>query len=441
MLVFLRYKGFYEMQNGHGSPDVYTISGSMDDDIAEILSDIDPVEYSRHRDSLLSLDMLPNSCFDNPVFEHDDIDIVIENHETSDNYNRCSIPREDELCGGQPIVSNGSVNSRTSRHAIGVCRKHCESEPRNSSPTSWRKDKRYETWPSPKRRKRSVKRSQNNNAKSFSNADTVQVQQTDRIVNEIPTVKCRTCSSASLDGLTGRSNRLNINIKDNRLKSNIRSHAMAATERRRSMAFDQGAVEALSKEDLLVLWKRSEIDLQTRLNRMLHQNSHLRKLVQLAEDYQRINVYKRTKQEKDIRTRKVSNEHLIQADERSSENPPEMNSHLTKVSDEIEYDPEGENRKQCDTKEDKLTNEIAYSLVDETSEQRRNEPITESCNGFTKELENNDRIRKNDAKARRPNNASEELDLSERTDQLSIDDVADGVDQEDNDYHIMTTRL
>ena len=140
-------------------------------------------------------------------------------------------------------------------------------------------DKKYETWPSPKTRKRSIKRNQNNQTKSFSKADKGPI--TCSIINEIPTKRCRTCSASSADSLQRHSK---LDLKDNRLKSNLRHHAMASFSRRSSM-FDECAVEALSKEDLLVLWKRSEIELQTKLNRMLHQNSHLRQLVHVVEEH------------------------------------------------------------------------------------------------------------------------------------------------------------
>ncbi|XP_062582456.1 uncharacterized protein LOC134244210 [Saccostrea cucullata] len=71
-------------------------------------------------------------------------------------------------------------------------------------------------------------------------------------------------------------------LKDNRLKSSIRSHAMA-TRRHSESAFDDCAVDALSKEDLLVLWKKSEIELQTSLNRVTQENAHLKRLLRVVE--------------------------------------------------------------------------------------------------------------------------------------------------------------
>ncbi|KAK3089927.1 hypothetical protein FSP39_007693 [Pinctada imbricata] len=75
-----------------------------------------------------------------------------------------------------------------------------------------------------------------------------------------------------------------LKMKDNRVKSTIRRHALAKFRRHSSSIFDECAVEALSKEDLLILWKKSEIDLQTRLNRVSLQNVQLKKLLRIAED-------------------------------------------------------------------------------------------------------------------------------------------------------------
>lgn len=161
------------------------------------------------------------------------------------------------------------------------------------------RSKRYETWPSPKTKR---KRSQKSGSTSFSNADRNQypVHCTDnRDVLDHPNsfAICRKCSSISLDGYSQAKNpqghkmdrRVTYNVKDNRLKSSIRHHAMASVSSHSSASVDACAVEALSKEDLLVLWKRSEIELQTKLNRMLHQNRHLQQLVSIAEVRQRRN--------------------------------------------------------------------------------------------------------------------------------------------------------
>lgn len=71
-------------------------------------------------------------------------------------------------------------------------------------------------------------------------------------------------------------------MKDNRLKSSIRKHAMA-TRRHSESVFDDCAVDALSKEDLMVLWKKSEIELQTSLNRVTQENAHLKRLLRVVE--------------------------------------------------------------------------------------------------------------------------------------------------------------
>ncbi|KAL4236945.1 hypothetical protein ACF0H5_005331 [Mactra antiquata] len=141
--------------------------------------------------------------------------------------------------------------------------------------------RRYETWPSPKTRKKSIKRKDANNSVSFCDSTGGSVNETVRIVNELPTVhyNSRTGSVVSKSDLNAT-----LALKNNRFKSNLRDHAMSTVERQsHSMALDKSAVEALSKEDLLVLWKRSEIELQTRLNHTLHQNNHLRQLVHIAE--------------------------------------------------------------------------------------------------------------------------------------------------------------
>lgn len=71
-------------------------------------------------------------------------------------------------------------------------------------------------------------------------------------------------------------------MKDNRLKSSIRKIAMA-TRRHSESVFDDCAVDALSKEDLMVLWKKSEIELQTSLNRVTQENAHLKRLLRVVE--------------------------------------------------------------------------------------------------------------------------------------------------------------
>ncbi|XP_033737362.1 glutamate receptor ionotropic, NMDA 3A-like [Pecten maximus] len=74
-----------------------------------------------------------------------------------------------------------------------------------------------------------------------------------------------------------------LKMKDNRVKSTIRRHAIAKFRRQSSSVLDECAVDALSKEDLMVLWKRSEIELQTKLNRVTLQNAHLKKLLRMVD--------------------------------------------------------------------------------------------------------------------------------------------------------------
>ena len=75
-----------------------------------------------------------------------------------------------------------------------------------------------------------------------------------------------------------------LRMKDNRVKSTIRRHALAKFRRHSSSIFDECAVDALTKEDLLILWKKSEIELQTQLNRVSLQNVQLKRLLRIAED-------------------------------------------------------------------------------------------------------------------------------------------------------------
>jgi hypothetical protein len=52
--------------------------------------------------------------------------------------------------------------------------------------------------------------------------------------------------------------------------------------------FDDCAVDVLSKEDLMVLWKKSEIELQTSLNRVTQENAHLKRLLRVVEVSERV---------------------------------------------------------------------------------------------------------------------------------------------------------
>lgn len=75
-----------------------------------------------------------------------------------------------------------------------------------------------------------------------------------------------------------------LKMKDNRVKSTIRRHAIAKYRRHSSSMFDGCAIDALNKEDLLVMWKKSEIELQTKLNRVTLQNAHLKRLLRIVKD-------------------------------------------------------------------------------------------------------------------------------------------------------------
>ncbi|XP_053395629.1 uncharacterized protein LOC123525120 [Mercenaria mercenaria] len=413
-ILDIAYKSFYETQNVHSDSDIYTISGSVDEEFAGILSEIDLTQLPRQRNSVydISEEILSETGYDNPVFDSDDIEIVLENTGRSDRCESCSIEIEDPVCNGHVNVSSESVTSmnrqslqdNTSHNVPDISRKYSDNGQNIPSPR--RKERRYETWPSPQMRKRSVKRTQNNNFKSFSNVDRENVLHKNRIVNKIPAKQCRTCSSTSLEGLTtGKNQRISLNLKDNRLKSDIRNHAMAQTERRRSMAFDQGAVEALSKEDLLILWKRSEIDLQTRLNRMLHQNSHLRRLVHLAEEYQRNSVRDRTRQEDNGSNRKLSAEQTRLYNDRTSKQVDERTKHLANEKA----------RQQVNDTGDEITKE---------TENDRKRPDDDG-----KIMQENDERSRQDDRIKRQGNEIWQIDFEEDT------------DQEDDSSFIMTTRL
>ncbi|KAL8577412.1 hypothetical protein ACOMHN_021592 [Nucella lapillus] len=74
----------------------------------------------------------------------------------------------------------------------------------------------------------------------------------------------------------------NLRLKDNRVKSTIRRHALSGYQSQLpSDCLDDCTLEALSKEDLLLLWKRSELELQYRLQDVVTRNRRLA----LAIDY------------------------------------------------------------------------------------------------------------------------------------------------------------
>lgn len=70
--------------------------------------------------------------------------------------------------------------------------------------------------------------------------------------------------------------------QDNRVKSTLRKHAMSGFQSQLPVDYlDECTLEALSKEDLVILWKKSELELQTKLNDVLNRNKRLA----LAIDY------------------------------------------------------------------------------------------------------------------------------------------------------------
>ncbi|KAK3577736.1 hypothetical protein CHS0354_005828 [Potamilus streckersoni] len=75
----------------------------------------------------------------------------------------------------------------------------------------------------------------------------------------------------------------NIELKDNRVKSTIRRHTMTGFHLSSSAALDKCAVEALSKADILVLWKQSEIELKTRLYQIEAQNRYMLHIIKLRQ--------------------------------------------------------------------------------------------------------------------------------------------------------------
>ncbi|KAK6990621.1 glutamate receptor ionotropic NMDA 2B [Biomphalaria glabrata] len=74
----------------------------------------------------------------------------------------------------------------------------------------------------------------------------------------------------------------NLKLKDNRVKSTLRQHAMSGYQSHLPAdLIDDCTLEALSKEDVLILWRKSEIDLESRLQEVLAKNRRL----SLAIDY------------------------------------------------------------------------------------------------------------------------------------------------------------
>ena len=263
-----RYKECHHNHNiGTGkTKEIFTISNGLTDDTSAVDAHLRSLnmQYSvngrRYRDFM----------FDNPVFEAED------KLESGAKFSITDEMADDKHAIEKVLIHNSLNFAPKSVGDNGEC---CSNEADDNSSV---RTKRYETWPSPKAKK---KRSQSCLTTSFTNVDDVQ-QYSNSSNPEVSVSVCRKCSSVSLDKYSQKHGHT-FNMKDNRLKSSIRHHAMATIESDVPCRPSTCAVEALSKEDLLVLWKRSEIELQTKLNRMLHQNKHLQQLVEFAEECQK----------------------------------------------------------------------------------------------------------------------------------------------------------
>ena len=274
------------IQHGHNTRrHVFTVSsGTFDDDLLDelpVFSNIDEITQNNKSfdKSLSTKNLLSGSCpndmylyIDNPVFNSD--------FETGQNINNQSSPqagRATQANTSLPKIVNfmrNSSNVQIQRSTKKEMTSKDESEnSQNEDLEQMTRCRRYETWPSPKTRKKSLKRNAHQPS-SFSEADQYCPYCGQ---NCKPGTHTRTEFHSKTRSMDGGVN----TCKDNRLKSSIRRHAMA--EDHFSNSLDDHAVESLSKEDLLVLWKRSEIELQTKLNRIISQNNQLRQLIAIAE--------------------------------------------------------------------------------------------------------------------------------------------------------------
>lgn len=60
------------------------------------------------------------------------------------------------------------------------------------------------------------------------------------------------------------------------MKSTLRRHALSGYQSQMPVEYlDECTLEALSKEDLVILWKKSELELQTKLNDVMNRNKRL----------------------------------------------------------------------------------------------------------------------------------------------------------------------
>ena len=264
---------------------VFTIcSGSLDSGLLQDIPEVNNIDEisqnNKSTEQLLPIKHLksnssPNDMylsFDNPVFESD-----FEVGNCSRNETSLNLPektKKDPLPKMVNITRNCSDNQCRQTNYNGIVMKGDSDNTPTESSEQMTRCRRYETWPSPKARKKSLKRSAYQPS-SFSTADQ----------------HCPYCKS------NGKSDNHNTFVshrladvgdgnsqayKDNRFKSSLRRHAMSGSHCSNSL--DACAVESLSKEDLLILWKRAEIELQTKLNRIISQNNHLRRMIDIAEE-------------------------------------------------------------------------------------------------------------------------------------------------------------
>ena len=270
---------------------IFTVSdGSFDDDIiaeetAEVYNINEVTKNNKTFDKSFSTrNLLSNSCpndmqvyFDNPVFESDfECENNLQNGSIclpASNISKPSIPKIVNFTTHRSNNPDDSSNVNPDAHYT-ANRTFKETDNRQTEIRDLgQRPRRYETWPSPKTRRKSLTRNLNQQ-RSFTPAD--HCCPDCRLNNqEHCDIRCGVGKSKSFQG-TGH------NCKDNRFKSSIRKHAMADPSSL-THSLDEHAVESLSKEDLLVLWKRSEIELQTKLNRIISQNNHLRQMISIVE--------------------------------------------------------------------------------------------------------------------------------------------------------------
>lgn len=256
---------------------IFTITnGNFDEefpiDIAAVHNKDETSSNNNFENSLTTQYLHSNSCpndinlyFENPAFESDfecgnSVEVINGPHSGSRSP-KPTIPKIDNFVryrSGLPNNSNVLFQDETSNA-------------QNENQEKVIGCRRYETWPSPKARRRSLTRTLNQ-PRSFSEADNCPYCRQNR--QNAPSTETDSKKQISVNCNSHK-------CKDNRYKSSLRRHAMAGPPLSNSL--DDHAVESLSKEDLLVLWKRSEIELQTKLNRIISQNNHLRQMINIVE--------------------------------------------------------------------------------------------------------------------------------------------------------------